>query len=104
MDIMINKKELIDFENEVVERFNDGQILSPIHLSGSVVQEEALIKIFKDVKPQDWIFTTYRSHYHALLKGVPRDWLMKWVLDNKSLHYLNKYESKDYNLYLHNLL
>jgi len=53
------------------------------------VQEEALIKIFKDVKPQDWIFTTYRSHYHALLKGVPRDWLMKWVLDNKSIHVMN---------------
>jgi len=84
----MNKQDLIDFENEVVERFNDGQILSPIHLSGG--NEEEVIKVFKDVKPQDWVFTTYRSHYHALLKGVDKDWLMKWVLDNKSIHVMNK--------------
>jgi len=84
----MQKEDLINFENEVVERFNDGQILSPIHLSGG--NEDEVIKIFKDVKPQDWIFTTYRSHYHALLKGVPKEWLMKWVLDNKSIHVMNK--------------
>jgi len=83
-----SKEDLIKFEEEVVDRFNDGQILSPIHLSGG--NEDELIKIFKDVKPQDWIFTTYRSHYHALLKGVDKDWLMKWILDNKSIHVMNK--------------
>lgn len=89
---MLSPKELVDFEKQVVQNFNDGKIFSPIHLSGSVnnVQEKELIKIFEDVKPQDWIFTTYRSHYHALLKGVDRDWLMKWILDNKSIHVMNK--------------
>ena len=65
-----------------------GKLRSPLHLSGG--NEDELIKIFKDVKPQDWIFTTYRSHYHALLKGVPQDWLKQWVLDNKSIHVMNK--------------
>ena len=85
---MMNKKELIDFEKELVERYLNREIRSPVHLSGG--NEEQLIKIFRNVKPEDWIFSTYRSHYHALLKGVSRDWLLNWVLDNKSIHVMNK--------------
>lgn len=89
---MVTEKELIDFEADLVKRYHNGEIRSPIHLSGSIggIQEKELIKIFKDVKPQDWIFTTYRSHYHALLKGMPKEELLKWVLDNKSIHLMSK--------------
>lgn len=84
----MNKEELIEFEKETVQMYKDGKLKSPIHLSGG--NEEFLIALFKDIKPDDWIFTTYRSHYHALLKGVPKKWLQKWILDNKSIHVMNK--------------
>ncbi|MCH7534184.1 MAG: hypothetical protein IH948_00260 [Bacteroidetes bacterium] len=84
----MNKQELINFEKWVVEVFNDGQLKSPVHLSGG--NEEQVIDIFKKIKPNDWVFTTYRSHYHCLLKGVSPEWLKEWILDNKSIHVMNK--------------
>ncbi len=85
-------EKLKEFEKSIVELFNDGKLKSPIHLSGSKdnKQEEALIKIFKDIRKEDWCFSTYRSHYHALLKGIPETWLKDWILDNKSIHVMNK--------------
>lgn len=88
----MNKQELIDFENEVVERFNDGQLKSPVHLSGSIdgSLEDYLIELFKEVKKEDWLFTVYRSHYHALLKGMPRERLLQWIKDGRSIHVMDK--------------
>ena len=89
---MKTKEELINFENWTVETFNEGKLKSPVHLDGSVngEQEKYLINVFKDIKPQDWVFTTYRSHYHALLKGMPEERLKQWILDNKSIHVMDK--------------
>jgi pyruvate dehydrogenase E1 component alpha subunit len=84
---MKTKEELIAFEDEVKQMFLDGKLRSPVHLSGG--NEESLIEIFKEIKPNDWVFTNYRSHYHALLKGVPEDRLRKWILDNKSIHFMD---------------
>lgn len=84
---MVTKQELIDFEQWTVDTFNDGKLRSPVHLSGG--NEDQLIEIFKEIKPQDWVFTTYRSHYHALLKGVPEERLKNWILDNKSIHFMD---------------
>ena len=81
------KEQLIAFENEVAELFNDGQIRSPVHMSGG--DEDELIEIFKKIKPNDWVFSNYRGHYHALLKGIDRDWLLKWIKDNKSIHVMS---------------
>jgi pyruvate dehydrogenase E1 component alpha subunit len=84
----MNKEELIAFEKQVADLFNDGKIRSPVHLSGG--NEKSLIRLFERIKPDDWIFTTYRSHYHALLKGVDKDWLIDWIKQNKSIHLMNK--------------
>lgn len=65
----------------------DGKLRSPVHLSGG--NEDELLEIFKDIKHNDWVFTTYRSHYHALLKGVPEQDLKTWILDNKSIHFMS---------------
>ena len=81
------KQELIDFENEVVDIFNDGKLKSPIHLSGG--NESQLITVFDRIKPTDWVFSTYRGHYHALLHGIEKNWLKEWILDNKSIHVMN---------------
>lgn len=84
---MVTKFELIDFEKEVVELFNDGKLKSPVHLSGG--NEDQVISIFERIKPTDWVFSTYRSHYHALLHGISKEWLKNWILENKSIHVMN---------------
>ena len=80
-------KDLIDFESEVAEAFKAKKIRGPIHLAGG--NEQQLIDIFKDIKRTDYVLSTWRSHYHALLHGVPKDRLMADILDGKSmfLHY-----------------
>lgn len=87
----INKQDLYDFENKIVETYKQGKLRSPIHLSGSTdgKLEDFLICFFKKVKKEDWVFSTYRSHYHALLKGMPFKRLLDWILDNKSIHVMD---------------
>jgi len=64
---MMTKKELIAFEQRIADAFKNGLINCPIHLSGG--NENQLIKIFKNIKPEDYVLSTHRSHYHYLLKG-----------------------------------
>ena len=80
-------EELKAFEAEVAEAFNRGMVKAPIHLSDG--NEAQLLEIFKEVKPTDWIFSTWRSHFHCLLKGVPREQVMADILAGRSmmLHY-----------------
>jgi len=85
---MLSKEQLIEFEDKVADLFNKAKIRSPVHLSGG--NENDLIEIFKEVKPSDWVFTTYRSHYHALLKGMSRGDLLEWIMKNKSIHLMDK--------------
>lgn len=63
--------------------FEAGKIRAPIHLSGG--NEEQLIRIFKDIQPTDWVFSNHRSHFHALLKGIPHDWLLAEILAGHSI-------------------
>jgi pyruvate dehydrogenase E1 component alpha subunit len=62
-------QELIAFESEIAAEFNAAKIRAPIHLYYG--NEEKMIEIFRDVKPDDWVFCSWRSHYQCLLKGVP---------------------------------
>lgn len=83
-------ESLREFEVECCKRFQNGEIRSPMHLSGG--NEKELIDIFKNIKDDDWVFTTYRSHYHSLLKGMPKEVLMSRILKNESMHIMsNKY-------------
>jgi len=79
----INKQYLIDFETEVKERYERGEIHSPVHLSSN--NEEQLINIFKNINRDDWVFCSWRNHYHALLHGIPRDTLMNQIIRGKSM-------------------
>ena len=81
-------EELITFESEIAELFNQGKIRSPIHLSSG--NEEQLIEVFKDVKKDDYCFSTHRSHYCALLKGISPEWLKNEILLNHSISINNK--------------
>ena len=72
------------FEEEVRDLYLAGKIGGPVHLSRG--NEKQLLEIFKDVKPTDYVFSTYRSHYHALLKGVPRELVLAEILAGHSIH------------------
>ena len=79
----MKKIDLIKFENDIAAVFNSGKIRAPVHLySGN---EEVLIKFFKKIKKNDWVFCSWRSHYQCLLKGVPPKRLKKEILEGKSI-------------------
>jgi|TARA_B100000508_G_scaffold133148_1_gene122757 TPP-dependent pyruvate/acetoin dehydrogenase alpha subunit len=79
----MDKQFLIDFETEVKERYEAGEIKAPVHLSSN--NEDQLIEIFKQVDSKDWVFSSWRNHYHALLHGIPRDTLMDLIVRGKSM-------------------
>jgi pyruvate dehydrogenase E1 component alpha subunit len=82
-DIGWTSEKLIRFEERIVEHWEAGKIRGPIHLSNG--NEEQLIKIFKRVSENDWVFSTWRSHYHWLLKGISADYAEALILDGKSI-------------------
>ena len=79
----MNKADLIAFEKEIADRFERGEIRGPVHLSGG--NEDQLIEIFQQIKPTDWVFSTWRSHYHALLHGVPPEKVMSEIMAGRSM-------------------
>ena len=79
----MNAVELIKFEENVAKIFNQAKIKAPIHLHGG--NEDELIKIFQIIKEEDWVFSSWRSHYHCLLKGVPPEIVKKDILSGKSI-------------------
>jgi TPP-dependent pyruvate/acetoin dehydrogenase alpha subunit len=88
------KKYLIEFEEEIKKIYESGKIKAPIHLSGN--NEVKLIKIFKKIRKSDWVFSTWRNHYHALLKGIPREWLKQEIIKGRSMG-INSIEHKFYS-------
>ena len=86
-DIKQTKEDLINFEELIVTHWEDAKIRGPIHLSNG--NEEQLIEIFKRIKTTDWVFSTWRSHYHALLKEVCPVWIEEEILKGKSITICN---------------
>jgi pyruvate dehydrogenase E1 component alpha subunit len=75
--------DLISFEKEIADLFNAKKIRTIIHLySGG---EEEMIKIFKEIRKQDWVCCSWRSHYQCLLKGVPREELKAEIVAGRSI-------------------
>ena len=87
------KKKLIDFELMIKNEYENGKIRAPIHLSGN--NEDQLISIFKNINRNDWVISNWRSHYHALLHGIPEKWLYKKIVEGKSMGV----NSKKYKFY-----
>ena len=79
----MSNKDLINFEEEIAEIFNSGLIKAPVHLYNG--NETEMIKIFENVKSEDWVFCTWRSHYQCLLKGVPADKIKADIIKGKSI-------------------
>ena len=75
--------DLITFEAEIATEFNAGKIPYPVHLESG--NENQLIEIFKDVRPDDWIFGSWRLHLKCLLKGVSRETLKDAIRRGESM-------------------
>ena len=88
-----SEQDLIDFENDIISHWEGGEIRGPIHLSNG--NEKELIRIFNKIGIEDWVFSTWRSHYHALLHGMEPDKLKQKILDGKSITIVDK-DSKFY--------
>ena len=87
VDTTFTPQDLIDFENLIVSHWEAGKIRGPIHLSNG--NEEQLIEIFKKISANDWVFSTWRSHYHALLHGISPKWIEDEILNGKSITLCN---------------
>ena len=81
-------EELQRFEEKVAKSYEAGEISGPIHLSDG--NEEQLIEIFSKVSKDDWVFSAWRNHYHALLHGIEPEWLYTWISSGKSMGVVNK--------------
>ena len=76
-------KDLIEFEELVKKHYENGEIRAPIHLSKG--NENQLIKIFEYISEKDWVFSSWRNHYHALLHGMNKDILLKEIIEGRSM-------------------
>ena len=80
---MVTKEDLIAFEDDIANCFNTKQIHAPVHLySGN---EDHMMKVFDNVKPNDWVCATWRNQFQCLLKGVPKEDLKRRILNGKSM-------------------
>jgi TPP-dependent pyruvate/acetoin dehydrogenase alpha subunit len=79
----LTAQDLVSFEEEIAELFNAKKIRTIIHLySGG---EERMLEIFENIKPEDWVMCSWRSHYQCLLKGVPREELKAEIVAGRSI-------------------
>ncbi len=71
------------------ENSNKCTNIEELRNNGSIIVSEKLsnsLALSRGVQPQDWIFASYRSHYHALLKGIPRESLRSEIMVGRSMH------------------
>ena len=77
------KEELTEFENKIGNLYLDNKLPFLFHLSGG--NEQQLIDIFENINEGDYVISNHRSHYHALLHGIPPDKLEEKILNGQSM-------------------
>jgi deoxyxylulose-5-phosphate synthase len=77
------KKELIELEDKLVNKYKDNMLPFLFHLCGG--NEEQLIKIFNQINDGDYVFVTHRNHYHAYLHGIDPDIVLDRVSNGRSM-------------------
>jgi TPP-dependent pyruvate/acetoin dehydrogenase alpha subunit len=83
----MNEGQLVSFEEDIAKIYENGRIKAPVHLRSG--NEANLVEVFKGVSEEDYVFSTWASHLHCLLKGVPKSLVKKDILEGRSitLHY-----------------
>jgi pyruvate dehydrogenase E1 component alpha subunit len=82
------KEELIEFEDRIGDLYMDNKLPFLFHLSGG--NEDQLIEIFENIKEGDWVISNHRSHYHALLHGIPPETVEDRILNGRSMFIYDK--------------
>lgn len=77
------KEELIAFEDRIGDLYLDNKLPFLFHLSGG--NEEQLISIFEKIEEGDYVISNHRSHYHALLHGIPPEVVEDRILNGRSM-------------------
>jgi TPP-dependent pyruvate/acetoin dehydrogenase alpha subunit len=80
---MHTKESLIAFEDRIKAHWEAGAVPAMTHLCGG--NEDQLFAIFGDIRPEDWVYSSHRAHYHALLKGVPEATVEAEILAGRSM-------------------
>jgi TPP-dependent pyruvate/acetoin dehydrogenase alpha subunit len=85
----MTKPKLIQFEKKLAKLWEKGNIHCPVHFCGG--NEDQLISYFKGVdNKNDWVFSTWRNHYHWLLKTGDEKFLLNKILkENNSMHIID---------------
>lgn len=86
-NITLTESDLLEFEEKIVTHWEAAKIRGPIHLSNG--NETELIEVFKRISTDDWVFSTWRSHYHCLLKNIDPNWIENQILEGKSITLCN---------------
>ncbi len=82
-------ERLIAFRDRVADAFRQKRIRSPVHFP-SDTQAAPLIEIFKDFRQGDYVFSNWRSMWHALLAGIPEEELFQMILDGRSMYIVDR--------------
>jgi hypothetical protein len=77
------KEELTGFVDRIAALHDEGKLPFAIHLPGG--NEEQLIDIFSNINEGDYVLSTHRNWYHALLHGLPPEEVEKKILDARSM-------------------
>ncbi len=80
---------LCAFTERVKQAFLNREIRAPVHLC-SDTQAQPLLDLFESVNPEDHVFGSWRSSFHALLKGVPEREVFCQVLEGRSMYLCSK--------------
>lgn len=64
------KESLWSFVDKIAAHHDAGRLPFAVHLPGG--NEEQLIDIFSKIHERDYVLSTHRNCYHALLHGLPR--------------------------------
>jgi len=79
----LTKEDLISFEKRICDLYLDNKLPFLFHLSGG--NEDQLLDIFSNIEKDDYVLSNHRSHYHALLHGIPPAELEQKILDGQSM-------------------
>ena len=83
-----NKEQLIEFEQRLIDRYNNNQLPFLFHLCGG--NEDQLIEIFDEVQDGDWVLATHRNHYQAYLHGIEPEIVEDRVMNGRSMFIYDK--------------
>lgn len=77
------KEELIEFVDKIAGLHDAGRLPFAIHLPGG--NEEKLIDIFSNINEGDYVLSTHRNWYHALLHGLPPEEVEEKIVNARSM-------------------